>query len=63
MGLAFDSHTSKLLSRAVVLRGLPDPGSVMDVASILVALANPLHLPFRHIEDVCNFSWRLGLES
>ena len=37
------------------------PGSVMDVASLLVALANPLHLPFRHIEDVC--SRRLGLES
>ena len=39
------------------------PGSVMDVASLLVALTNPLHLPFRHIEDVCNFSRRLGLES
>ena len=38
------------------------PGSVMDVASLLVVLANPLHLPFRHIEDVCNFSRRLGLE-
>ena len=34
----------------------------MDVASLLVALANPLHLPFRHVEDVCNFSRRLGLE-
>ena len=38
------------------------PGSVMDVASLLVGLANPLHLPFRHIEDVCNFSRILGLE-
>ena len=38
-------------------------GSIMDVASLLVALANPLHLLFRHIEDVCNFSRRLGLES
>ena len=35
----------------------------MDVASLLVMLANPLHLPFRHIKDVCNFSRRLGLES
>ena len=34
----------------------------MDIASLLVALANPLHLPFRHIEDVCNFNRRLGLE-
>ena len=34
----------------------------MDVSSLLVALANPLHLPFRNIEDVCNFSRRLGLE-
>ena len=34
-------------------------GSVMDIPSLLVALANPLHLPFRHIEDVCNFSRRL----
>ena len=33
----------------------------MDVTSLLVALANPLHLPFRHIEYVCNFSRRLGL--
>ena len=39
------------------------PGSVVDVASLLVTLANPLHLPFRHIKDVCNFSRRLGLES
>ena len=38
------------------------PGSVMDVAILLVALANPLHLPFRHIEDACNFSRRLGLD-
>ena len=37
------------------------PGSVMDVAILLVALADPLHLPFRHLEDVCNFSRRLGL--
>ena len=64
MGLAFDSRTSKLSSRAVVLRGLPDLGlSWTDVASLLVALVNPLYLPFRHIEDVCNFSRRLGLES
>ena len=34
----------------------------MNIASLLVALSNPLHLPFRHIEDVCNFSRRLGLE-
>ena len=38
------------------------PGSVMDVASLLVVLVNPLHLPVRHIEGVCNFSRRLGLE-
>ena len=37
------------------------PGSVMDVTSLLVALANPLHLLFRHIEDI--FSRRLGLET
>ena len=54
MGLAFDSWTSKVSSAR--------PGSVMDVGSLLIALANPLHLPFRHIEDVCNFSRRLGLE-
>ena len=62
MSLAFDSRTSKLLSRAVVLHGLPDLGLSWTLASLLVALANPLHLPFRHIEDVCNFSRRLGLE-
>ena len=39
------------------------PGSVMDIANLLVTLAKPLHLLFRHIEDVCNFSRRLGLES
>ena len=38
------------------------PGSVMDINSLLVALANPLHLPFRRIENVCNFSRRLELE-
>ena len=26
-----------------------------DIASLLVALANPLHLPFRHIAHICNF--------
>ena len=36
--------------------------SVLDTDSLLVALVNPLHLLFRHIEDVCNFSRRLGLE-
>ena len=54
-------RTSKLSSRAVVLCVLPDLD--LDVAGLLVALANPLHLLFRHIEDVCNFSRRLGLES
>ena len=39
------------------------PGSFIDVASLFVALMNPLHLLFKHIEDVCNFSRRLGLES
>ena len=63
MGLAFDSRTSKLSSQAVALRGLPNLGLSLDVASLLVALANPLHLPFRHIEDVCNFSTRIGFES
>ena len=53
MGLAFASKLSWSAR----------PGSVMDFASLLVALANPLHLPFRHSEDVCNFSTRLGLES
>ena len=55
-------RTSMLSSRAVVFRSLSDLGLSWTFATLLGALANPLHLPFRHIEDVCNFSRRLGLE-
>ena len=54
MDLAFDSRNSKLSSRAVVLHGLPD-------LRLLVALANPLLLPFRHIEDSATSAGDLDL--
>ena len=52
----------KQLSCAVCLTRVYH-GHCESLGNLLVALANPLHLPFRHIEDVCNFSRRLGLES
>ena len=62
MGLAFESDQQVVISSSCLVRSAR-PASVINVASLLVALANPLHLPFRHIEDVCNFSRRLGFES